>query len=81
MPDLIENEKMTIFSKLEEGSIRRVAQYYNITKSTVQRIKQTDLKYQRRFMWLNLPNLYKKYDVQISKRHLSMWKNSNKATS
>jgi hypothetical protein len=33
--------KTLILSKLEEGcSIRRVAQYYNITKSTVQRIKQ-----------------------------------------
>ncbi|CAH1364981.1 unnamed protein product [Tenebrio molitor] len=34
MPNLTEN-------KLEEGwSIRRVAQHYNIAKSTVQRVKQ-----------------------------------------
>jgi hypothetical protein len=26
------------------------------------------LKYQRHFMLSNLPNLYKKYDTQISKR-------------
>jgi hypothetical protein len=41
MPDLTENAKVFILSKLEEGwSIRRVAHYYNIAKSTVQRIKQ-----------------------------------------
>jgi hypothetical protein len=42
MPDLTENAKVLILSKLEEGwSIRRVAHYYNIAKNTVQRIKQT----------------------------------------
>jgi DNA-binding NarL/FixJ family response regulator len=42
VPDLTENAKVLILSKLEEGwSIRRVAQYYNIAKSTVQRIKHT----------------------------------------
>jgi DNA-directed RNA polymerase specialized sigma subunit len=40
--NLTENAKVLILSKLEEGwSIRRVAHYYNIAKSTVQRIKQT----------------------------------------
>jgi hypothetical protein len=59
MPNLTENAKVLIFSKLEEAwSIRRVAQYCNIAKSTVS----------------NLPNLYKKHDVQISRRHLYMWK-------
>jgi cation transport ATPase len=44
MPSLTENAQMLILSKLEEGwSIRRVPQYYNIAKSTVQRIKQTIL--------------------------------------
>jgi hypothetical protein len=33
MPDLTENAKVLILSKLEEGwSIRRVAHYYNIAK-------------------------------------------------
>jgi hypothetical protein len=42
MPDLTENTKVLILSKLEEGwSIRRVAQYYSIAKSTVHRIKYT----------------------------------------
>ncbi|CAH1375284.1 unnamed protein product [Tenebrio molitor] len=46
MPDLTENAKLLILSKLEEGwSIRRVAQYYNIAKSTVQRIKHTIMYY------------------------------------
>jgi hypothetical protein len=41
-PNLTENAKVLILSKLEEGYwIRRVAQYYNIAKSTVQMIKQT----------------------------------------
>jgi hypothetical protein len=41
MLDLTENVTLLILSKLEEGwSIRRVAHYYNIVKSTVQRIKQ-----------------------------------------
>jgi DNA-binding NarL/FixJ family response regulator len=36
MPNLIEYAKVVILSKLEEGwSIRRIAQYYNIAKSTV----------------------------------------------
>jgi IS30 family transposase len=40
MPNLTKNVKVLILSKLEEGwSIRRVAQYYNIVKSTVKRIK------------------------------------------
>jgi hypothetical protein len=44
MPNLTENAKVLILSKLEERWwIRRVAQYYNIAKSTVQRIKQTIL--------------------------------------
>jgi DNA-binding NarL/FixJ family response regulator len=44
MPNLTENVKVLILSKLEEGwSIQMVAQYYNIAKSTVQRIKQTIL--------------------------------------
>jgi DNA-binding NarL/FixJ family response regulator len=44
MPNLTKNAKVLIFSKLEEGwSIQRVAQYYNIAKSTVKRIKQTIL--------------------------------------
>jgi DNA-binding NarL/FixJ family response regulator len=44
MPNLTKNAKVLILSKLEEGwSIRRVAQYYNIVKSTVKRIKQTIL--------------------------------------
>jgi plasmid rolling circle replication initiator protein Rep len=38
MPNLTENAKVLILSKLEDGwSIRRVAHYYNIDKSTVQR--------------------------------------------
>ncbi|KAJ3629670.1 hypothetical protein MTP99_014048 [Tenebrio molitor] len=38
MPNLTENVKMLILSKLEEGWwIRKVPQYYNIAKSTVQR--------------------------------------------
>jgi transposase len=43
MRNLTENAKMVNLSKLEEEgwSIRRIAQYYNIAKSTVQRIKQT----------------------------------------
>jgi hypothetical protein len=42
MSNLTENAKVLILSKLEEGWwIRRVAHYYNIAKSTVQRIKQT----------------------------------------
>jgi predicted DNA-binding protein YlxM (UPF0122 family) len=85
MPNLTENAKVLILSKLEEGwSIRRVAQYYNIAKSIVQRIKQTSygvLKYQRHFMLSNLPNLYKKDDAQISKRHLCMGKKLYKLTS
>jgi hypothetical protein len=41
MSNLTENAKVLILSKLEEGWwIRRVAHYYNIAKSTVQR-KQT----------------------------------------
>ncbi|KAJ3615685.1 hypothetical protein MTP99_006731 [Tenebrio molitor] len=41
MPNLTENAKVLILSKLEEGwSIRRVAQHYNIAKSTVRRVKQ-----------------------------------------
>jgi hypothetical protein len=61
MPNLTENTKVLILSKLEGWSIRRVAQYNNIAKSTVQRIKQTNgvLKYLRRFMLSNLPNLFK----------------------
>jgi hypothetical protein len=44
MPNLTENVKVLILSKLEEGwSIRKVAQYNNIAKSTVQRIEQTIL--------------------------------------
>jgi DNA-binding NarL/FixJ family response regulator len=44
MPNLTENAKVLILSKLEEGwSIRRVAQDYNIAKSTVHRMKQTIL--------------------------------------
>jgi hypothetical protein len=42
------------------------ALYYNIAKCTVQQYYGV-LKYQRHFMLSNLPNLYKKYDVQISK--------------
>jgi hypothetical protein len=77
--NLTENTKVLILSKSEERwSIRRVAHYYNIAKSIVQRIKQTDtimvFLNQRHFMLSNLPNLYKKYDTQISKRHLYMWK-------
>jgi hypothetical protein len=42
--NLTENAKVLILSKLKEGwSIRRVLQYYNMPKSTVQRIKQTIL--------------------------------------
>jgi hypothetical protein len=75
MPNLTENVKVLILSKLEEGwSIRKVAQYNNIAKSTVQRIGQTILWCSTvsatHFMLSNLPNLYKKYDAQISKRHL-----------
>jgi hypothetical protein len=41
MPNLTENAKVLILSKLREGgSIRRVAQDYNIAKSILQRIKQ-----------------------------------------
>jgi DNA-binding NarL/FixJ family response regulator len=48
MPNLTENVKVLILSKLEEGwSIQMVAQYYNIAKSTVQRIKQTILWYSK----------------------------------
>jgi hypothetical protein len=73
MPNLTKNAKVLIFSKLEEGwSIQRVAQYYNIAKSNRQYYGV--LQYQRRFMLSNLLNLYKKYDVQIAKRHLYMWK-------
>jgi hypothetical protein len=44
MPNLTENTKVFTLSKLEEGwEMRRVAQYYKIAKSTVQRIKQTML--------------------------------------
>jgi hypothetical protein len=44
MPNPTENVKVLILSKLEEGwSIQRVAQYYNIAKSTERRIKQTIL--------------------------------------
>jgi DNA-binding NarL/FixJ family response regulator len=78
IPNLTENAKVLILSKLEEGwSIRGVAQYYNIAKSTVQSIKRQYygvLKYHRHFMLSNLPNLYKKDDAQISKRHLYMGK-------
>jgi hypothetical protein len=73
MPNLTENTKVLILSKLGEGwSIRRLAQYYNIANSNI----MSALKYQRHFtsMLSNLPNLYKKYDVQISKKHLYKWK-------
>jgi hypothetical protein len=44
MPNVTENVEVHILSKLEEGwSIRRVAQYYNVVKSTVQGIKHTIL--------------------------------------
>jgi hypothetical protein len=55
-------------------------QYYNIAKSTVQRLNQTILVLwcskisERHFMLSNLPNLHKKYDGQISKRHFYMGK-------
>jgi DNA-binding NarL/FixJ family response regulator len=78
MPNLTENVKVHILSKLEEGwSIQRVAQYYNIAKSTVQGIKQTILwssKISATFYVVKFTNLYKKYDRQISKRHLYMGK-------
>jgi hypothetical protein len=61
MPSLTEYAKVVILSKLEEGwSIRRLAQYNNIAKSAVQRIKQTLLwcsKISTTFMLSNLPNL------------------------
>jgi hypothetical protein len=42
MPNLTENAKVLVLSKLEEGwLIRRVAQYYNIAKSTVQIMADT----------------------------------------
>jgi hypothetical protein len=42
MPNLPENAKVLILSKLQEGwSIRRVAQYNNIAKGTMHRIEQT----------------------------------------
>jgi transposase len=41
IPNLTENVKVLILSKLEEGwSIRRLVQHYNIVKGTVQRVKQ-----------------------------------------
>jgi hypothetical protein len=47
MPNLTENAKVLILSKLEDGwSIRRVAHYYNISKSTVPRIKHTIMVFQ-----------------------------------
>jgi hypothetical protein len=64
MPNLTENAKVLILSKLEDGwSIRRVAHYYNIAKSTDKTHYYGVLKYQRHFMLSNLPNLYKKYDT------------------
>jgi IS30 family transposase len=43
MPNLTENAKVLILSKLEEGwSIRRVAQDYNMAKSTVCTEDKTD---------------------------------------
>jgi hypothetical protein len=72
MPNLTENAKVLILSKLEERWwIRRVAQYYNIAKSTVQRIKQTILwcsKTSTTFLCSQTYLTYKKYDVKFKKQ-------------
>jgi hypothetical protein len=77
MPNLTENTKVLILFKLEEGwSIWRVAQACNIAQSIVQRIKQTILWCSEisATFYVVLPNLYKKDDAQISKRHLYVGK-------
>jgi hypothetical protein len=86
MPNLTENAKVLILSKLEEGwSIRRVAQDYNMAKSTVQRIKQTILwcsKISATFYVVQSYLTYiKNMTLKFQKGIFTYGKNCNKSTS